>query len=105
LDRQQWPRERRQGRLARAGPSRALKDNRIFVGPARHRRLGKRAHGPKDSEAWGVASRVRAGTSVALSKITGFKLALQGGAYLEKDSWPEDSEAGESNQVPEHPRD
>ena len=34
---------------------------------------------------------------MALSKITGFKLALQGG--------PEDSEAGESSQVPEHPRD
>jgi hypothetical protein len=46
----------RQGRLARAGSSRALKDNRIRVGPARHRRLGKRAHGPKDSEAWGVES-------------------------------------------------
>ena len=55
-DRQQWPRESGPGRLARSGPSRALKDNRIRVGPARHRRLGKRAHGPKDSEAWGVES-------------------------------------------------
>jgi hypothetical protein len=42
---------------------------------------------------------------MALSKITGFKLARQGGADSEKDSWPEDSEAGASSTVPEHPRD
>ena len=47
----------------------------------------------------------RAGTSVALSKITGFKLARQGGADSEKDSWPEDSEAGASSTVLEDPRD
>ena len=47
----------------------------------------------------------RAGTSVALSKITGFKLARQGEADSETDSWPEDSEAGASSTVPEHPLD
>ena len=36
---------------------------------------------------------------MALSKITGFKLARQGGADSEKDSWPEDSEAGASSTV------